>query len=136
MGMSRRFLALPVLLFALLAGCGGSDPTEVRSPDEVADAIADGARLIDVRTPEEVAEGDLPTAVMIDAESAGFDEAVAALDPDESYVVYCASGRRAGLAVERMQEAGIEDVVNGGGYAELAADADVREALEARVSDD
>jgi phage shock protein E len=122
-----------LLLAAVVAGCGSADPTEVRAPEEVAEAIDDGARLIDVRTPEEAAQGALPTAQLIDAGAAGFDDAVAALDAEASYVVYCASGRRAALAVERMREAGIDEVVNGGAYEELAADPDVRDGLAARA---
>lgn len=137
--MSSRLPALllaALLSLGLVAGCGSSDATEVRSPEDVADALEDGALLVDVRTPAEVAQGDLPTAVMIDAESEDFEAVVAALDPDESYVVYCATGRRASLAIERMQDAGIEDVVNGGGYEDLLADDDVREALAERVEDE
>ena len=88
----------------------------VVSPAVAREALGDGGRPIDVRTSEEFAKGHLEGAQNINVEASDFKERVSALDPKASYVVYCASGRRAALAVDRMESAGFTDVVNAGGY--------------------
>lgn len=95
-------------------------PTAVVEPAVVEEALAGQATLIDVRTPEEFDAGHLSDASNIDLASPDFDQQIDELDREESYVVYCASGNRAGQAVEQMLAQGFTDVVNGGGYEELS----------------
>lgn len=136
----RRLPALAVVGVLLLgaAACGddaapdapgssgssdssGSDSSA--APVPAADALAridDGAAVVDVRTPEEFEAGHLEGAVNVDYTADDFAEQVAELPTDVPYVVYCASGRRAVGAVEQMRELGFTDVVNGGGYDDLA----------------
>ncbi len=95
--------------------------TAVAEPSTVHEAIADGAKIIDVRTPEEFAIGHLRGAVNIDLSGPDFNERISALDETGSYVVYCASGNRAGTAIEAMRDQGFDDLTNGGGYEDLAA---------------
>ncbi|TIC82888.1 rhodanese-like domain-containing protein [Nocardioides sp. GY 10127] len=108
---------LPLLLAALLVGgltaCGGSDGAAV------ADAIEGGATVVDVRTPEEYAAGHVEGAVNIDVSASTFSDAIAALDPEAAYVVYCRSGSRAAAAQEAMEAAGFTDVLNGGGLTDM-----------------
>jgi len=94
--------------------------TAVAEPSTVRDAIADGAKIIDVRTPEEFADGHLRGAVNVDLSAPDFDERIGALNETGSYVVYCASGNRAGTAIETMHDQGFDDLINGGGYETLA----------------
>ncbi|MBD3915946.1 rhodanese-like domain-containing protein [Nocardioides hwasunensis] len=82
--------------------------------------IADGATVIDVRTPEEFAAGHLDGATNLDVQADDFADRLGELPREDPYVVYCATGRRATGAVEQMEELGFTDVVNGGGYADLA----------------
>lgn len=127
---SRRLVALCLLLVCVLTACSGGETsdqpsasdrvTTVAEPSESSQAIADGATVIDVRTPEEFAQGHVAGALNIDVEASGFETSVKRLDPDKSYVVYCESGRRAGLAIEQMQELGFDDLLNGGGFEDLA----------------
>ncbi len=63
--------------------------------------------IIDVRTAEEFAEGHIEGAVNIPVEGDGFADAVAELDPNGVYAVYCRSGNRSAAAVEQMVDAGI-----------------------------
>ena len=84
-------------------------------------AAADGAKLIDVRTPEEFDAGHLRGAVNIDLSAPDFNERIGAFDKAGSYVIYCASGNRAGTAIEIMSGQGFDDVINGGGFEDLAA---------------
>lgn len=79
--------------------------------DEFAAVIATpGTRIIDVRTPEEFAEGHIDGAVNIPVESPTFLDAVAELDPDATYAVYCRSGNRSQGAVDAMASAGITGI--------------------------
>jgi rhodanese-related sulfurtransferase len=72
--------------------------------------------VIDVRSAQEYASGHLEGAVNMDVESAAFTEQISTLDKNGSYVLYCHSGRRAGIALDTMKAAGFTNVVNAGGY--------------------
>ena len=122
-GVLVVLLACAIAVWVLVARTpsdGASSPTTpdpgVVSPAVAREALADGGRTIDVRTPEEYARGHLEGAQNINLEASDFEKTVSALDPEASYVVYCASGRRAALAIDRMESAGLTDVVNAGGY--------------------
>ena len=96
--------------------------TGIVPPAQARAAVAAGATLIDVRTPEEFASGHLAGALNIDLSSSTFDQEIATLDADSTYVVYCASGNRSTTAIGRMADLGFVDLLNGGGYAELTAE--------------
>jgi phage shock protein E len=69
-------------------------------------ARGEAPQLLDVRTPVEFAAGHLPGAVLIphDALAARLDE----LDRSRPVVVYCRTGRRAGIAEELLRQRGFE----------------------------
>ncbi len=136
--MLRRFSAMLAVAFLSLAvGCadssdGGSasrtadsdtPPTPVVDvegsaqgspvlPAELAGRL-DGERefvLLDVRSPEEYAAGHIPGAVNIP-----YDELPGRLDElsgaqNQEIIVYCRTGRRAGIAELALQEAGFRNV--------------------------
>ena len=58
--------------------------------------------IIDVRTPAEYAGGHLDGAVLIDVQSPDFASRIGELDRNGSYVVYCRSGARSGMAMQQM----------------------------------
>ncbi len=101
------------------AASSSTSPT-VATPQDVEDAVRDGATLIDVRTPDEFAAGHLEGSQNIDLSASDFAERVGDLDPATDYVVYCASGNRAGIAIEQMRSAGFTSLINGGGFDALA----------------
>lgn len=103
-------VAIVAALLGLLAGCGGSEEV----------AVDEGAVVIDVRTPEEYAAGHLDGAVNIDLSAPDFAARIDALDPDESYVVYCHSGNRSAQATAIMRDAGFDDVLDAGGIDDAA----------------
>lgn len=120
-------LVLLVLgLGSALAGCarsGGSEAAaDVVPASEAVTAIEDGATVIDVRTPEEFDEGHLDGARNIDVSAEDFESRIEDLERSEAYLVYCRTGSRAAAAVRTMLDAGFEEVVNGGGYDDLAAE--------------
>ncbi len=76
--------------------------------------------LLDVRTPAEFAGGHLEGARNVDFLASGFADAVAPLDRDATYYLYCRSGNRSGQAAQRMKAMGFADVHNIGGFDALA----------------
>lgn len=113
-----------------LAACGGDDddasgPVAESVADSEADAPAFGlvspqqaldlsndpeVVVIDVRTPEEFDEGHIDGAEMIDFYADTFGDDIAALDQDETYLLYCRSGNRSGQTAALMAQLGFDNV--------------------------
>jgi len=73
--------------------------------------------LIDVRTPEEIANGMIEGAKHIDYVSTDFKDQINLLDKNQNYVVYCRSGGRSTKTSQLMQKLGFKNVANlEGGY--------------------
>lgn len=143
-GLRRALLVpvlLPVLAGALLAACGSEDDASVPTdpsgaaatgpttpavvenlaPEEGAaliEQLGSALTVIDVRTPAEFAEGHLDGATNLDLEGGAFTAALADLDHEAAYVVYCHSGRRSALAAQAMIDAGFTEVYDLGGIAD------------------
>jgi phage shock protein E len=104
---------------------GAAPPAEqartVAAPETVREALDQGALFLDVRAPEEFSAGHLAGARLVDVSAPDFEAVVADLDPNRTYVVYCASGNRAGAAIETMARLGFDDLLNGGGFTELSS---------------
>jgi phage shock protein E len=77
--------------------------------------------VIDVRTPEEFNAGHLEGAVNIPVEVGDFTGTISQLDPEGTYVIYCKSGRRAGLAIDQMTQLGFKNMSNLGSLENAAA---------------
>ena len=82
------------------------------APDTAAVLAAqEGVTVIDVRTPEEYDAGHLADADrLIDFYDAGFADAIAELDRDGEYLVYCRSGNRSGQTAALMEQLGFDQV--------------------------
>jgi len=93
---------------------------------ELADAVADGAVLVDVRTPEEHESGAIPGAVLIPV-----DELRGRLDeiPPGPVVVHCAVGQRGHTAARVLAHAGREVRNLDGGYRTWLAGTGLREPV-------
>ncbi len=118
MSRRNRLAGLAVGLAAIavsfgLTGCGAATPP-------AAIAVDDGTMIVDVRTPAEYASGHLQGAVNLDFQSGSFEEAVADLDTEADYVVYCQSGNRSAKAVSVMEAADLA-VQDAGGIDDAAA---------------
>lgn len=70
------------------------------------------AVIIDVRTPGEFAEGHVEGAINLDLEGGIFEAEYTKLDPSKSYIVYCRSGRRSGVAASILKDNGFVDIVD------------------------
>lgn len=118
------FLVIAVAGIFVLNACRQPKPAEgqqyrslnISSVKEILDADKDVV-LLDVRTPGEVADGKIDGALTINVMGDSFDEEIAKLDKDKTYVVYCRSGGRSVTASKKMLKAGFNDVINmEGGY--------------------
>ncbi len=81
--------------------------------------IENGAFLVDVRTPEEFAEGHVNASVNIP-----LDQVASRLDEFQGkshVIVFCRSGARSGMAKSMLNQAGIENVTNGGPWGDVKA---------------
>lgn len=97
----------------LLTSCsGGSSATNLGTKDFASKIAEPGVVVLDVRTAGEFAEGHLENAINIDVESGQFDAGIAQLDKTKTYAVYCRSGRRSAVAVEKMSSAGFTSLFN------------------------
>ncbi|MEM9548471.1 MAG: rhodanese-like domain-containing protein [Bacteroidota bacterium] len=73
--------------------------------------------ILDVRTPEETAQGIIEGAMIIDIHDPEFDKKINILNKEKPYLVYCRSGGRSVTASNKMIEAGFKDIFNlEGGY--------------------
>lgn len=111
----RRVAALVagLLPFVLLAAREGqADGVRRVSVEDIAAALEhDNPVLLDVRTKEEVAQARLgDTVVNIDFYAPGFQNDIAALDRDQTYVLYCRSGQRTSHVAQLMTDLGFADV--------------------------
>jgi phage shock protein E len=66
--------------------------------------------VLDVRTPKEFKDGHIPGAVNIDFRAKDFDENVAKLDKNKTYLVHCAAGGRSAAASKKMESAGFKEL--------------------------
>ena len=74
--------------------------------------------LIDVRTPEEYANGHLDGAINIEYQQIQTKISQAGVGKGDEVILYCHSGRRAGIARETLQGLGYTHVQNYGGMEE------------------
>jgi hypothetical protein len=77
--------------------------------------------IIDVRTPAEFAEGHLEGAINIDWQGATFVDEMAQFDLSGTYILYCRSGNRSGLAIDALSGRGYTNLSNGGGVDEASS---------------
>lgn len=127
--MSPRILSLVVLAIVTIFAVAACDSEDASSDPgaytvdgaEAVEMIESGERtVIDVRSPGEYAEARVVGAVNIDVDGADFSDRIEELDPDDPYLVYCRSGNRSARAAELMEQAGIKDIADAGGLADLA----------------
>lgn len=119
--MTRILLPIAVLILAFLAFRYLTSGGDRQPVETVAQAIADGAQVLDVRTGQEFAGGHVAGAVNANVLDPDFEDAVSGLDPGEPVYVYCASGHRSGRAASKLQALGFETVINAGGIGDLSA---------------
>lgn len=106
-----------ILLIALTMGCGPSgNRQESRkiNTDEMESLINSDQdiQLVDIRTEPEIVQGYIGEAIFIDFKQDGFKEALNRLEKEKTLVMYCASGRRSGLATKIAEELGFTYILD------------------------
>jgi phage shock protein E len=81
--------------------------------------IENGAYLVDVRTPEEFAEGHVNASVNIPLDQITLH--LEELKSKSHVIVFCKSGGRSGMAKSILNQAGIDQVTNGGTWGDVKA---------------
>jgi len=110
--MKKLTVAIIVSVFALTS-CGAGGGVVNQSSAEFAKTIEDKSVVIlDVRTAGEFMEGHIAGAINIDVEGMQFDTEIGKLDKRLTYAVYCHSGRRSGIATEKMSLASFTHLYN------------------------
>ena len=119
--MKRVLIALFVVTLVLgCSACSGiGSSTAVHSSSTSWDAIKGGALLVDVRGPQEYASGSIDGSVNIPHDEIRSTADELGSDKSRQVVVYCRSGRRAGLAMKALKDLGFDNVINAGGYSDL-----------------
>ncbi|WP_146661741.1 rhodanese-like domain-containing protein [Enhygromyxa salina] len=137
--MNARILPAALAIALLLPACKHEQDTEAaakadtkldapdlpegpyadRDPALAKQLVDAGALLLDVRTPEEFASGHVEGAININHADvpARLDEIreLVGGDVHKPVVVYCKSGRRAGIVKDQLVDAGFDRVTNLGG---------------------
>jgi rhodanese-related sulfurtransferase len=120
MKISRVVVACAVVSTLSLSACSSSDSTSTTDSSIVNLELVPAGNVIDVRTAEEFAEGHVQGARNLDIQNGDFEAALATLDKDVLYNVYCRSGNRSATAVAMMRNAGFTNVVDLGAKEEAA----------------
>ena len=103
--MCCRFASLIAVLLSLLLA---------------ASAFAGEVYWIDVRTAEEYGKGHIDGAIHIPYEEIGARIGAVTGDRDAEIYLYCRSGRRSGIALDTLLQAGYRNAVNAGGFEEAS----------------
>ncbi len=112
-----RPLALTLAVASLLALAPAAQVEEM-DPAALERLIAAGEAplILDVRTAEEFEAGHIPGAVNISHDELGDRLGELEIELDELVVVYCRSGRRAGVAEELLGKAGYTKLMDLNGH--------------------
>ena len=101
-------LTISLSLFA----CQAQNSTTPLNTQEFIELEAqDNAKVIDVRTPGEVAEVYISgTDYFFNVNGAEFQQQIASLDKNATYIVYCRSGKRSSSAINYMESQGFTNL--------------------------
>ena len=109
--LRRSFLLFSILLLTLSPAAA-----EKVSPNDAKAIVEAGGLLVDVRSPKEFRQGHVEGALNIPYDDVAKRLKEFGPDKTRAVVLYCGSGRRAGIAEETLRNAGFKDVYNAGGY--------------------
>lgn len=120
MKIHRVVTAIGLVSVLGLSACSSSDSGSSTDTSVAQMTLVPAGNVLDVRTASEFAEGHVQGARNLDIQNGDFEKALATLDKDATYNVYCRSGNRSAAAVEMMRNAGFTNVVDLGASEEAA----------------
>ena len=116
----QRTIFVWILLLALpLAALAVKGDTEAARQGWL--LLEQGALLVDVRSAEEFEAGHIEGAVNVPYEDIDEMARIIGDDVNQPVVLYCVSGRRAGIAMQALEEKGFTSVFNATGLEALNA---------------
>lgn len=109
--MKPRFL-LPALILLLVSISSLSAQKTQLNSLEIMKLLKNSKTIVvlDVRTPEEFAAGHLKGAQNIDVRQSDFNIKIDKLDKKATYLVYCRTNHRSGIATDYMVQKGFKTV--------------------------
>jgi rhodanese-related sulfurtransferase len=108
----KKIIAVLAASALFLTGCGESGATNLGAQDFQSKTTEPGVVVLDVRTSGEYMAGHIANSINIDVEGMTFDGDIKSLDKDATYAVYCHSGRRSVIAVNKLKDAGFTNLFN------------------------
>jgi rhodanese-related sulfurtransferase len=108
----KKLIAVLFASTLALTSCGSSAATNMGAAEFQKKTQESGVVVLDVRSAGEFYSGHIEGAINIDVEGMTFDGDIAKLDKTKTYAVYCHSGRRSGIAVGKMADAGFAKLFN------------------------
>ena len=105
-------IILPLLMLLLVSFSNlSAQRTQLNSP-EIKEVLKKNKAIVvlDVRTPEEFAAGHLKGAQNIDIRQQDAYSKLDKLNPKTTYLVYCRTNHRSGMAVDYMMQKGFKNV--------------------------
>jgi rhodanese-related sulfurtransferase len=113
----KKQIVLSIVMALVIAGFAQTQPSALIKNvtpiqfQKALDSLHDEV-VIDLRTSDELKTGKIANAVQIDFFGAEFEPAIANLDKDKVYLLYCGSGGRSGETVEIMNRMGFKTIYN------------------------
>jgi rhodanese-related sulfurtransferase len=109
----KKVMTLIVASALILTGCSSApSATNLDSTKFASKIVETDVVTLDVRAAGEFMAGHIDGAINIDVEGNTFDAEIANLDKSKTYSVYCQSGRRSQIAVDKMASAGFGSLFN------------------------
>lgn len=108
--MKTKHLMFTLLIMIVSVGMMSAQTVKQLNSPEVNQLLKKTPKIVvlDVRTPEEFAQGHLKGAKNIDIRQPDFYSRVDKLDKNQTYLVYCRTNHRSGVAVEYMSQHGFQ----------------------------
>ncbi len=111
-----KVTVLVLLSILCLASFAGGKQTITNISVESADATIKKNlknrqfQILDIRTPKEFQYGHLKGALLVDFYGKNFIQQMNKLEKDKTYLIYCHSGARTGLAVGILKQLGFNNI--------------------------
>lgn len=107
----KNLLFIISISFALFSCNAQNGATPIDTEKFIELEAQEGVTVIDVRTPGEVADAYIEgTDYFFNVNDAKFQDQIASLDKDATYVVYCRSGARSSKAINYMVNEGFTNL--------------------------